>query len=142
MSIELWKLGAADLASMIRGRKASSRDALESLLGRIEELNPRINAIASVLADEARAAADAADAAVARGDIFGPLHGVPVTVKVNIDVAGSPTTSPARWTIICANTWTVDGCEFHHARTPPEGIRSGGDHGVVTANSSGSGLSA
>lgn len=93
MPIEPWKLGAADLASAIRGGKLSSRDALESLLGRIGELNPRINAIASVIADEARAAADAADAAVARGDTVGPLHGVPVTVKVNVDVAGSPTTS-------------------------------------------------
>jgi amidase len=93
MGMELWKLGAADLAVAIRRREASSRDALEALLSRIDAVNPRIHAVSSVLAGEAREAADAADAALARGGDVGPLHGVPFTVKVNVDVAGSPTDS-------------------------------------------------
>jgi amidase len=144
MSIEPWRLGAADLASMIRGGKASSRDALESLLGRIEELNPRINAIASVLAEEARVAADAADAAVARGDILGPLHGVPVTVKVNIDVAGSPTTSgmrafaedrPTMDAPIVARLRAAGAIPFARTNMPDLGLRwhtASSLHGVTT----------
>lgn len=88
-----YRLGAADLAAAIRSREIGSREALESLLARIEAVNPIVNAVSSVLEGEARAAADAADAAIARGDAVGPLHGVPVTVKVNVDVAGSATTS-------------------------------------------------
>lgn len=96
MTRELWKLGAADLAAEIRERRASSRDVLEAHLARIEAVNPRVAAITSVLAEEARTAADAADEAVRRGDALGPLHGVPFSVKVNVDVAGSPTTSGMR----------------------------------------------
>ncbi|MEA3217644.1 MAG: amidase, partial [Acidimicrobiia bacterium] len=55
-------------------------------------VNPKVNAIVEVLAGPARASADAADRAVATGERLGPLHGVPVTVKQNIDVAGTATT--------------------------------------------------
>jgi amidase len=71
----------------------SSREVLEAHLARVDAVNPAVHAITEVLVDEARAAADAADAALARGDTVGPLHGVPVTVKVNVDVAGSATTA-------------------------------------------------
>ena len=70
---------------------ASSREAIESCLARLHAVNPAINAVVRVLEDDALAAADAADAARARGDALGPLHGVPVTVKVNTDQAGYPT---------------------------------------------------
>jgi len=63
------------------------------VLDRIAQLNPRLNALPYVLADEARAAADAADRAVAAGATLGPLHGVPVTTKVNVDQKGWPTTN-------------------------------------------------
>jgi amidase len=92
MSNELWRLGAADLAEAIRNRRCSSREALEALLARIDATNPRVHAITTVLADDARRAADAADAALAAGQATGPLHGVPISVKVNVDVAGTPTT--------------------------------------------------
>lgn len=92
MSPELWQLGAGELAAAIRDGAASSCDAVEAQLARIHALNPALNAIAVPLADEARAAAAAADEAHARGEPLGPLHGVPFTVKENVDVAGTATT--------------------------------------------------
>src|SRR5947208_2173679 len=87
---ELWRWGAAELARAIRAREISSREAVQSCLERIDAVNPRINAIVDLMADEALAAADKADAAVDRN---GVLHGVPVTLKINVDVAGRPTTN-------------------------------------------------
>jgi len=89
---ELWQLGALELAEKIRSKQTSSREVLEAHLERVEQCNGDLNAIVRLLTDEARAAADAADAAVANGDELGPLHGVPCTIKENIDVAGTPTT--------------------------------------------------
>jgi amidase len=89
---ELWRLGALELADAIRERRASSREVVEAHLDRIEAANGRVNAITSVLAEDARRAADEADRRLASGEAPGPLHGVPFTVKENVDVAGSPTT--------------------------------------------------
>jgi len=93
MSDELWRWDAVDLAEAIRLGKVSSREAVAACLKRLEAVNPAVNAVTVVLADAARAAADAADAAVKRGDPLGPLHGVPVTIKENIDQAGCATTN-------------------------------------------------
>ncbi len=94
---DLWRAGAAQLAAAIRARAISSREAVEAQLARIEAVNPRLNAVTVVLAEPALAAADRTDEASARGELTGPLHGVPCTVKENIDVAGTATTngSPA-----------------------------------------------
>jgi amidase len=81
------------MAARIRAGEISSRELIDAHLARIETVNPSVNAVVRVLADEARAAADAADTARARGDDLGPLHGVPFTAKENIDLAGTPTTS-------------------------------------------------
>jgi amidase len=89
---ELWQLGALELAARIRAREVSSREVLEAHLARVDAVNPHLNAIVRRLDDEARTAADAADKAVANGDPLGVFHGVPITVKENIDVAGTPTT--------------------------------------------------
>jgi amidase len=89
---ELWRKSAVELAAMIRGREVSSHEVVQAHLDRIEALNPHLNAIVRLLPDQALAAADAADRAVADGTRLGPLHGVPFTVKENIDVAGTPTT--------------------------------------------------
>lgn len=62
------------------------------MLARIAKANPRIYALANVMNDEAPAAAEAADRALASGGAIGPLHGVPVTIKVNVDTAGLATT--------------------------------------------------
>ena len=89
---ELWRLSATELAARIARRETSARAATESVLARIEAANPKVNALAAVTPESALRAADAADAAQARGEQIGPLHGVPVTVKINVDVQGEPTT--------------------------------------------------
>ena len=91
MERELWRWDAVELAVAIRMRKVSSREAVQSVLERLEAVNPAINAVTVVLGEEALAAADAADAAVKRGEAVGILHGVPVTIKENIDQTGQAT---------------------------------------------------
>lgn len=93
MTNELWRWSAADLAQAITHGAVSSEDATRSVLDRIEAVNPRINAVVDVMADEALQAARQADAAQRSGKACGPLHGVPVTVKVNVDTKGRATTN-------------------------------------------------
>ena len=80
------------LAEAIRRREVSSRELLEHYLDRVDRLNPPLNAVVTLDADGARATADAADAALARGDVIGLLHGVPMTIKDCYDTAGMRTT--------------------------------------------------
>ena len=87
---ELWQWDAVDLAAAIRSRKVSSHDATMAVIERMQAVNPKINAVVRDLSDEALATARAADEAVRRGERLGPLHGVPVTIKENIDQAGLP----------------------------------------------------
>ena len=91
MTDDLWQFDATDLARLIRLGQVSSREATQACLTRLHAVNPAINAVVRVLEEEAVAAAEAADAARARGAALGALHGVPVTVKVNTDQAGCPT---------------------------------------------------
>ncbi|MBI5946687.1 MAG: hypothetical protein HY875_00940 [Chloroflexi bacterium] len=91
MAGELWRMGASDLAAAIRTKKVSSREVVEAHLRRIEAVNPKVNAVTVVL-DDAIRNAEAADRALAAGGELGPLHGVPFTVKENIDLTGSATT--------------------------------------------------
>jgi amidase len=93
MTKELWALGALDLAGRIAAKEISSREVLGAHLARIEAVNPAVNAVTVPLVDEAMAAAAAADQATASGRSLGPLHGVPFTVKENIDVQGGLTTA-------------------------------------------------
>ncbi len=88
----MWRLGATELALAIRAGEVSSREVIDAHLTRIEQVNPAVNALRVTLADRARADADAADRRQAEGAPLGPLHGVPFTVKENIDVAGTATT--------------------------------------------------
>ncbi|WP_101946614.1 amidase family protein [Mycobacterium sp. 3519A] len=80
------------LAEAIARRELSSRELLEHYLARVERLNPALNAVVTVDADAARRAADDADAALGRGEVVGPLHGVPMTVKDTYETAGMRTT--------------------------------------------------
>lgn len=89
---ELTGLDLVAAADGIRDRRFSSRELVEASLARIERWNPHLNAFVSVEADAALAAADAADAAVARGDALGPLHGVPLAHKDLFDRPGRKAT--------------------------------------------------
>jgi amidase len=93
MQGQLWQWDAADLAKAVRTRAISAREAVSAALGRLQAVNPRINAVVETLADAALAGAAAADEQVRRGEPLGPLHGVPVTVKVNTDQRGHATTN-------------------------------------------------
>jgi amidase len=86
---------ATQLTRAIRDRTVSSRELLGHLLGRVEQRNPALNAIVALDTDRARAAASAADAATARGDAAGPLHGLPMTVKDVWESEGLVTTAGA-----------------------------------------------
>jgi amidase len=87
-----WRMSATDLAEAIRSRQMSSQEVIEAHLRRIEAVNPSVNAVTVVLAEQALEAAKAAGRAVGGGGDLPPFHGVPFTVKENIDVAGTPTT--------------------------------------------------
>lgn len=89
---ELWRWSATALADGIRTRMISSREATLACLDRIEQTNPALNALIDVYPQEALAMADAADRAVVGGARVGPLHGVPVAIKVNSDERGHATT--------------------------------------------------
>ena len=80
------------LADAIRCREVSSRELLDHYLARVERLNPPLNAVVTLDPEGARSAADAADAALARGEVGGPLHGVPMTIKDTYETAGMRTT--------------------------------------------------
>jgi amidase len=92
---ELHELSAVELAAAIRRREVSSREALHHAVARADRLDGPLNSIVTRDLDAAEAAAAAADAAVARGDELGPLHGVPMTVKDSFSTAGMRTTSGA-----------------------------------------------
>ena len=92
MTDPLWQWSASELAEAIRNRECSSEEVVRAHLERIATVNPEMNAVTLVLEEEALAAARRADEEVAAGAALGPLHGVPITVKENVDVLGTPTT--------------------------------------------------
>jgi amidase len=83
---------ATELAAMLRAREISARELLDAHLDRIERLNPAVNAVVTLDAEGARAAADAADAALTAGADVGPLHGLPVAHKDTHATGGMRTT--------------------------------------------------
>ena len=88
---EILTTGATGLAQAIREGRISSREALDFHLDRVERLNPKINAVIAIDADAARKRAQEADAARAGGESWGPLHGLPMTVKDAYEVTGMAT---------------------------------------------------
>ncbi len=82
-------LSAVELAQETTSGRFSAKDVVEAYLARVNTTNPGLNAIVIPLFDEARARARELDDAYARGDVPGPLHGVPVTIKEQFRVAGT-----------------------------------------------------
>ena len=89
---ELTRKSAGELAALVRSRAVSPVELLDAHLAVIERLNPQLNAIVTLVAEPARAAAVAAEQAVMRGDAVGPLHGLPVGIKDVTLTAGIRTT--------------------------------------------------
>ncbi len=100
---------AASLARAIRAKELSSAEVVQAYLQRLEAVNPQLNAVVQLRAEAAQAEAKAADAALARGQIMGPLHGVPMTIKDSLDTAGVITTggTTGRATYVPAQDATV-----------------------------------
>jgi aspartyl-tRNA(Asn)/glutamyl-tRNA(Gln) amidotransferase subunit A len=92
MTDELALLSAGELAAGYCARRFSPVEVVDAVLGRIERLNPRLNAICTLTADSARREAKAAEAALSRGEPVGPLHGVPLSVKDMVITRGVRTT--------------------------------------------------
>jgi amidase len=90
---ELWKFGAAEIAALVATKEVSASEVVEQTLRRLATVNPMINAVVQEMPEEAMAQAERVDSAISRGEKPGPLAGVPVTVKVNIDQKGHATTN-------------------------------------------------
>ncbi len=148
-SRQLWQRSATDLAHLIETKLVSSREVVEAHLERIAEVNPRLNAITVEMAEAALAAADAADLAVSEhedpgfgagaggGDRLGPLHGVPFTIKENIDLFGYATTQgvaafaqafPPRDAITVERVKEAGGIPIGRTNMPELGLRVSTDN--------------
>ena len=90
---ELIYSSATTLAQSIRDKRVSSSEVVDAYIKRIEEINPKLNCVVQLAAEQARSQARDADAALARGELRGPLHGVPMTIKDSIATAGVITTT-------------------------------------------------
>ena len=93
MGTELHVLPATELVRMLAAGEVSSRELLDHFLDRIERHNPALNAVVALDVERARDRAAAADEAQARGDSWGALHGLPMTVKDAFETEGLVTTS-------------------------------------------------
>jgi amidase len=90
---DLWRLPAKDIAALIRSKKVSAKEVASAALARLNAVNPSINAVVDHRPADVLAQAGAIDAAMTGNQDLGPLAGVPVTVKVNIDQEGFATTN-------------------------------------------------
>jgi aspartyl-tRNA(Asn)/glutamyl-tRNA(Gln) amidotransferase subunit A len=110
--MNLWELSAADLIAGYAGGTFTPRDALDSVLARIEKTNPRINAIVTLDSVGARAAAAASTTRWRTGGTLGALDGIPLTVKDNIPVRGMRAT----WGSRIYSDWVPDKDELPVAK--------------------------
>jgi amidase len=94
--MEIWKLDGTAIAAQIAGGDVSACEVVQATLSRLDAVNPAINAVVARDDEGALAAADAVDAARARGETLPPMAGVPVTTKENVDQKGHATTNGLR----------------------------------------------
>jgi amidase len=90
---ELWKLSAVEMAARVRDKQVKPSEVIASAIARTEATNDHLNAITLPLYDQAISQAAIADQEAAGGAELGPLHGVPITIKENVDMAGLPNTN-------------------------------------------------
>lgn len=91
-----WRLPATEIAALVRAKKASATEVARDALARLDAANPAINAVVDHRPEEVLEQAARIDAAIARGEDAGPMAGVPVTIKVNVDQVGFATTNGLR----------------------------------------------
>ena len=84
----IWQLDATDTAALIRAGRLSAREVVDAHLARLDAVNPKLHAVVHRMHEQARADADAADRHQRAGGALGPLHGVPITIKITADMAG------------------------------------------------------
>jgi len=96
-SAELLQLGITEALTRIRSRQLSPVELTRAYLEHISQLNPHLNVYLTVTAEEALAAAEAAEQQMTSGETLGPLHGIPVALKDNCDVAGVRMTAGAKF---------------------------------------------
>ncbi len=90
---QIWQLSATEIAASVRSGKLSAVEVTKAHLARLEQVNPALNAVVQEFPDAALTAAQKVDAQIAEGQDPGPLCGVPVTIKVNVDQVGHATTN-------------------------------------------------
>ena len=98
---------AAALARAIRDKEVSATEVIQAYLKRIEEVNPKLHAVVTLCGERALDAARGADEALAKGEVLGPPHGVPMTLKDSLDTAGVLSTGGVcrRWPVRGERTW-------------------------------------
>jgi len=133
MSNELHFATATDLAAMIRSKQVSATEVMQAHLKQIEKVNPKVNAIVTLTADSALAAARAADAKQARGEFLGPLHGLPIAHKDLFLTKGIRTTMgstifkdqvPERSMLVVDRSWDAGAICVGKTNTPEFGAGS------------------
>ncbi|HEY9011562.1 MAG TPA: amidase [Devosia sp.] len=137
-------MSATKLAGLIREKKVSSVEAVKACYARIDAVNPKINAVVQFCRERALAEAAAADAALAQGELKGPLHGVPMTIKDSIDTAGVISTAgtvgrmnyvPPKDATVVARLRKAGAVLLGKTNTPEWTLAGGGIPGVgTTAN--------
>jgi amidase len=90
---ELWRKSAAEIAALVLEREISAVEVIQQALERLRVVNPKINAVVEEMPEEALIAAKEVDALIAKGHNPGPLAGVPITIKINVDQKGYTTTN-------------------------------------------------
>ena len=90
---ELWSLSATELSKLISSKKASAVEITRSVLARLDTVNPAINAVVTEMPEEAISAAESIDKKISNKEPTGPLAGIPVTIKMNVDQIGHANTN-------------------------------------------------
>ena len=136
----VWKT-AGQIAQMIRDKQTTSVEVVKACYARIEEVNPKINAVVAICRERALAEAQLADEALAAGRILGPLHGVPFTVKDSFDTEGVVSTGgtlgrkgyvPGRHATVVARVRKAGAILLGKTNTPE--FTLGGLAGISTAS--------
>jgi amidase len=90
--LNIWQQPATELARRLRAKEVSAREVVEAHLARLDAVNPTVNAVVTLVADQAIEEARAADERLARGEVVGPLHGLPIAHKDLQETRGIRTT--------------------------------------------------